>query len=132
MRAQRAEGAAPPPLRSAPFAQGCILAGSPGAGELFPQPTCGAGVRRLRLDDALGDGPWLIGRRPQGVRSGVEAHDVDEPVLSPFRSDILRWLDARGADAVLVRPDRYVFGTGEAGALVSAWAAALNPLRQAA
>jgi hypothetical protein len=31
-----------------------------------------------------------------------------------------------------VRPDRYVFGTGEAGALVSAWAAALNPLRQAA
>ena len=29
------------------------------------------------------------------------------------------WLDARGADAVLVRPDHYVFGTGAPAELIA-------------
>jgi 3-(3-hydroxy-phenyl)propionate hydroxylase len=124
-----AEGAPPlPPLRTAPFSQGCILAGSPGAGELFPQPTCGDGHRRLRLDDGLGEGPWLISRRPAVARGGPALRHLDEPMLAPFQVDLLRWLDAHAADAVLVRPDRYVFGTGKPSELAAAWRAALNPL----
>ena len=133
MFAQRAAGAAPlPPLRTAPFAAGCILAGSPGAGNLFPQPALGEGVRRLRLDDALGEGPWLITRRaaPRGL--GIAIYDLDHPALSPFLPDLLRWFSAHKAEAVLVRPDRYVFGTGEPIALAAAWAAALKPETQPA
>ena len=133
MLARRAAGApALPPLRPAPFAQGCIRDGTPGAGTLFPQPTCGEGPRRLRLDDGLGDGPWLISRHPAAGGPGIALRHLDEPALAPFRADLLHWLDALGAEAVLVRPDRYVFGTGEPQALAAAWALALKPLLQAA
>jgi 3-(3-hydroxy-phenyl)propionate hydroxylase len=132
MLARRAAGAPPPPIRTAPFANGCILAGSAGAGELFPQPTCGQGARLLRLDDGLGEGPWLISRTPAPAASGLAAHHLDEPMLAPFRADLLRWFETRGAGAVLVRPDRYVFGTGEASELAAAWAAALKPARESA
>lgn len=126
LRAQRAQGAAPPPVRSAPFAQGCILSGAHGAGELFPQPTCGQGVRRLRLDDALGEGPWLISRAPTEPLAGLRTRHLREPALAPFRAEIARWLAAREAEAVLVRPDRYVFGAGAPRALANAWRAALD------
>jgi len=133
MLARRAAGAPSlPPLRTAPFADGCILGGSAGAGELFPQPTCGQGPRRLRLDDGLGDGPWLISRRPAVGAPGITLRNLDEPSLAPFRAHLLRWLDAHAAEAVLVRPDRYVFGTGEPSALADAWAIALKPLARAA
>lgn len=133
MLARQAAGAsALPPLRASPFAKGCILPGSAGAGELFPQPTCGQGSRRLRLDDGLGEAPWLISRRAAGGGPGIALHHLDEPALAPFHADLLRWLDAHDAEAVLVRPDRYVFGTGEPMALAAAWALALKPLAQAA
>jgi 3-(3-hydroxy-phenyl)propionate hydroxylase len=133
MLARRGAGAPSlPPLRTAPFADGCILGGSAGAGELFPQPTCGQGPRRLRLDDGLGDGPWLISRRPAVGAPGITLRNLDEPSLAPFRAHLLRWLDAHAAEAVLVRPDRYVFGTGEPSALADAWAIALKPLARAA
>lgn len=132
MAAQAASGSAPPPLRSSPFAAGCILAGSPGAGELFPQPTCGRGHRRLRLDDGLGDGAWLISRRAAKVEApGLSSHHLHEPAVAPFAVHLLRWLDAHRAEAVLVRPDRYVFGTGEPDTLAAAWTAALAAVRQA-
>jgi 3-(3-hydroxy-phenyl)propionate hydroxylase len=133
MLAQRAAGAAPLPApRSAPLGAGCILAGTPGAGALFPQPTLGEGVRRLRLDDGLGEGPWLITRRSAPVGLGIATYDLDHPALSPFLLDLLRWFSAHNAQAVLVRPDRYVFGTGEPVALLAAWAAALKPETQPA
>jgi len=133
MLANQAAGApALPPLRTAPFTQGCIGAGTPGSGALFPQPTCGEGPRRLRLDDGLGEGAWLISRHPAAGGPGIVPRHLGEPVLAPFRDDLQRWLDAHGAEAVLVRPDRYVFGTGEPEALAAAWALALKPLRQAA
>jgi 3-(3-hydroxy-phenyl)propionate hydroxylase len=133
MLAQRAAGGAPlPPLRTAPLGAGCIHAGSSGAGDLFPQPTLGEGVRRLRLDDALGEGPWLITRRPAPVGLGIATYDLDHPALSPFLLDLLRWFSAHAAQAVLVRPDRYVFGTGEPIALAAAWAAAMKPETQPA
>jgi 3-(3-hydroxy-phenyl)propionate hydroxylase len=125
--APRAAGApGPPPPRAAPFAAGCILAGSSGAGTLFPQPTRGRGQRRLRLDDVLGDAAWLISRSPVSVApEGVECADLASDELAPFRTRLETWFAARGAEAVLVRPDRYVFGVGEPGDLLAAWSAAL-------
>jgi 3-(3-hydroxy-phenyl)propionate hydroxylase len=100
-----------------PFAAGCILAGSPGAGELFPQPW----REGQRLDDVLGVGPWLI-----ACIAGADATVLDDQKLAPFRADIERWLAKRGVDAVLVRPDRSVFGSGPAEVLHNAWADALH------
>lgn len=123
MLAQRASGAAgAPPMRPAPFAAGCILAGTPGAGSPFPQSTSGQGDRRLRLDDVLGDGPWLISRNPaQGAEAGVRPVDPTADPARPFRDDLLDWLERHGVDAVLVRPDRYIFGAGDPDLLLSAW-----------
>jgi len=95
-----------------PFSAGCILAGSPGAGELFPQPWRDG----QRLDDVLGAGPWLIARE-----AAADAVALDNAQLAPFRADLTRWLNQRSADAVLVRADRTVFGTGAASVLRDVW-----------
>ncbi|MCL9999481.1 MAG: hypothetical protein NBV68_08870 [Erythrobacter sp.] len=58
---------------------------------------------------------WLIDRR-----------DTATARLGPFGADIGQWLEAHRAEAVLVRPDRYVFGTGTPAELTAAWAAALS------
>jgi 3-(3-hydroxy-phenyl)propionate hydroxylase len=75
------------------------------------------------LDDVLGPGAWLIAREPA---DGAVA--LTEAQLVPFAGEIARWLDKRDADAVLVRPDRSVFGTGTPGALRSAWTAVAGDL----
>lgn len=89
---------------------GAILAGSAGAGSYFPQPL---GTDGRRLDDVLGPGAWLLSRE-----------DLQTEPLAPFASAIGRWLEQHGAEAVLVRPDRYVFGTAEPLPLAEAWKAA--------
>jgi 3-(3-hydroxy-phenyl)propionate hydroxylase len=134
MLARQAAAASPLPLpRPSPLTDGCILAGAPGAGELFPQPTCGRGPRRLRMDDALGEGPWLISARALDLAfAEPPLRHLDEPELAPFRTEVLAWLAERGAEAVLVRPDRYVFGAGEPTALVAAWTAAFRPIAKPA
>lgn len=95
-----------------PLATGAILAGSPGAGSYFPQAIGPGGER---LDEALGEGFWLIDRR-----------DCSTSRLALFAGAVAAWLDAHGAEAVLVRPDRHVFGTGSAATLEPAWRAALS------
>jgi 3-(3-hydroxy-phenyl)propionate hydroxylase len=129
MLAAQAGGApALPPIRPSPFASGCVLAGSPGAGELFPQPTAGEAAALVRMDDRLGDEAWLIARSSAaGAASGLRLLDLDAAALAPFRPAVLAWLDQHEAEAVLVRPDRYVFGAGAPGALIDAWNASLNP-----
>lgn len=95
------------PAAYPPISVGAILSGSKGAGSYFPQPVSADGNR---LDDQLGVGSWLIARR-----------DLARPDLSAFAGDLTRWLDKHEAEAVLVRPDRYVFGTGSPEQLTSAW-----------
>lgn len=81
-----------------PISAGLILKGSPAAGSYFPQAIAPDGTR---LDDVLGPGHWLI-----------ERDDLAGELLQPFSRELGQWLDRHGAPAVLVRPDRYVFGTG--------------------
>ena len=135
MLAARAQGGSLiPPLRPPVLGGGCVLAGSPGAGELFPQPWAVTDKAALRLDDVLGQGAWLIGAFDRPARADappiVMSVPLDDPLLAPFRTKLEAWLATRSAEAVLVRPDRYVFGTGSPQALLDAFRAAL-PMAQA-
>lgn len=112
------------------LAHGLIAAGSPLAGELFPQPqVCTAG-RAGRLDDLSGacvravvTGPledaqkavWRQALAPLGGRlvrvgaAGARGGDVlevaeQQPLIEP-------WLAAAGRRVAIVRPDHYVYGT---------------------
>lgn len=101
-------------------------------GLLFPQPWVrGVGGSRVRLDDILA-GDWTL-----IVRSGTAVPSTgDVPVLvvgqdfADENGTFGQWFDAFEADAVLLRPDRYVFGVANgpdgARALVDAHASALT------
>ncbi len=112
MLAARAAGHSPDgTVEYPPIAEGLILVGSAGAGSYFPQPV----ADEARLDDVLGAGHWLIDRAA-----------LERAEMAPFREALAGWLDAHQAEAVLVRPDRYVFGTGNGGELADRWAASLK------
>jgi 3-(3-hydroxy-phenyl)propionate hydroxylase len=100
------------PPRYPSLGAGLLMAGSPAAGHYFPQPIAADGPR---LDDQLGRGHWLIGRA-----------DLASDRLAPFAGPLAAWLDEIGAEAVLVRPDRHVFGTGSPAALQKAWTESLG------
>lgn len=128
MLAQRAAGQpALPPAAPPPLAKGCVLTGAPAAGTLFPQPW----AEGIGLDDALGARAWLIG---EGVSPtpGLAALPLTDARLAPYREALAGWLADKGVAAVLVRPDRYVFGAGDAATLAAAWTQALSPARAAA
>ena len=84
------------------IANGVVLAGSTGAGERFIQPVLADG---RKLDDLTGGG-WRLFTR------------ADAAAL-PDGGAVSRWLAARDAPAVLLRPDHYVFGTGTAQTLLA-------------
>jgi len=110
MRIGRALGKLPSgPPDYPPVSAGAILAGSAGAGSYFPQAIAETGTK---LDDAVGDKALLITRRALAGR------------VAPFARELGGWLDQHGAEAVLVRPDRFVFGTGTPETLRTAWLAA--------
>jgi 3-(3-hydroxy-phenyl)propionate hydroxylase len=94
---------------------GC-LDGSAGSGSQFPQPV----VKGWRLDDVLGPGFWLIGRDlPKATAVNVSIFDLAGQPLLPFAPALNAWLASMNAQAVIVRPDRHVFGTGSATALLA-------------
>jgi 3-(3-hydroxy-phenyl)propionate hydroxylase len=117
LAARKAGGGAGGALGQPPLADGCLMTGTAGAGSYFPQAVSGS----ARLDDVLGSGAWLIGRG-----AGENLIAVDSARLAPFRAQLEAWLAKHDADAVLVRPDRYVFGTGKADDLSAAWAKAVQ------
>ncbi len=107
--AHKAHGAAPLPPPPA-FAAGCLYP-SPRAGELGPQFG--------RFDDGCTDRVWLIHRGGASAQMGIEAIDV---------SGHTHWSGWLGDnEAALIRPDRYVFGTGAPETLIAAWTRAMAP-----
>jgi 3-(3-hydroxy-phenyl)propionate hydroxylase len=127
MLAQRAQGQQPVPPPDPSPGPGVFLAGSVRAASIFPQGV----VDGQRLDEVLGAGAWLIARRASDI-AGITAaqlsrvESLEGKTLAAFVPALSDWLAACGADAVLVRPDRYVFGTGDARALASAYVDALK------
>lgn len=76
----------------------------------------------------LGAGAWLITRSAPGAERdatpGPRLWALDAPQLAAFGDPLHGWLDQHGVDAVLVRPDRVVFGAGDAAAISAAYRAA--------
>jgi 3-(3-hydroxy-phenyl)propionate hydroxylase len=89
---------------------GVVMANSPAAGSYFPQFVSADGSQ---MDCHLGNGYALLSR-----------DDFKQAHLAPFAHLFGRWLDVHEADAVLVRPDHYVFGTGQGDLLRRHWYAA--------
>jgi 3-(3-hydroxy-phenyl)propionate hydroxylase len=84
------------------------------------------------MDDILGDGPWLIAQRDFAANvPGLQVVDVGSEPMRPFYVALQNWLGDRGVEAVLVRPDRYVFGSGDPAELILAWSKALSPRQRA-
>jgi 3-(3-hydroxy-phenyl)propionate hydroxylase len=97
-------------------------------GERFIQPSVGFGGRRMLLDDATGGGFVLIGKTASlfsalpdelqkqwaaigGRCFALAAGDKSCAHFDDSDGALGRWLEAKGASAVLLRPDFYVFGT---------------------
>ena len=98
---------------------GMIFSGSPEAGGYFPQFLNEEGAR---LDDILGEGEWLFGDTKDAVPTdGLRHFPLDCDIVRPFAKMLSDWLDEKGVRAVLVRPDRHIFGTGSATILAKAW-----------
>jgi 3-(3-hydroxy-phenyl)propionate hydroxylase len=120
MLAARAAGQSPDGRTTYPeIRSGLILEASAGAGTYFPQFVSADG--RTRLDDVLGPGAWLIGEIESSEYPGLKTASLSSNVIETLKNDIRKWLNRHQAEAVLVRPDRYVFGTGAPAALVNAW-----------
>ena len=125
LRAKAAQGGSETAADLIPaIGTGVVLAGSPGAGVRMIQPRLADG--RL-LDDETGGGWRLFVRNATiaGAATGVTR------IVAADLADggaMLGWLDAHAADAVLLRPDHYAFGTckGTATALLDARNAALG------
>ncbi|MBS0473232.1 MAG: bifunctional 3-(3-hydroxy-phenyl)propionate/3-hydroxycinnamic acid hydroxylase [Proteobacteria bacterium] len=108
-----------------PFSAGCLVEGSAGAGSYFPQTL----ASEQKLDDELGTGPWLIARS-KTLPSNSDVKIARTTTLGEFGAPLEAWLEKHDAEAVLVRPDRYVFGTGAPDALLRAWSDWIAPKSQ--
>ena len=108
-----------------PDLQGGLLTETAGAGSLFPQPMLATGER---LDDLFGAGPVLIGHAlPPAPETTMMQIDLDSPAIAAFAPAIDTWLHAHAASAVLLRPDRHVFGIGSPRELLKLWCEMLMP-----
>jgi 3-(3-hydroxy-phenyl)propionate hydroxylase len=114
MLAARAAGEQPPMIPYPPLAEGCLM-GGPESGELFIQPV----IESERMDYRLGAGPWLITK--MAADTAMKQFVIGSDTLGGFSAPLVAWLDERDVEAVLVRPDRHVFGIGKAADLVQAW-----------
>ena len=127
--AQRASGHSPVPPPSPHMGPGLTSREARGGGEFFVQPWSQRDGETRRLDDCMPKSAWLIVRdgtsKAARLPPFLSQVDIAAPQLAPFADALRAWLDTRDADAVLVRADRYVFGTGIAEDLVAEFSRAL-------
>ena len=120
MLAARAAGQSPDGSTAYPeIASGKILEGSQSAGAYFPQFMTSNDAPRL--DDLLGANAWLIARKDVPSGPGLTAINAGAGEAREYSGLLLDWLGKMDLDAVLVRPDRYIFGTGDPEDLVQSW-----------
>jgi hypothetical protein len=113
-----------------------LRAGDPHAGRLSLQSRIAVNGTAGRFDDLLGGGFWLLGLdhdpaaaltpEQQVFLSRLEVRSVAIGVpggIDDVDGSYRAWFAGLGARAVLVRPDFYVFGAGEASELIAALAA---------
>jgi hypothetical protein len=111
IQVQRAAGASDISIKYPDLTGGCLDTSS-GAGALFPQVLAGG----QRSDELFGTGFALIGRGlaiDPAAYPAVRCFDLGDASLQAIAPAINAWLLSHGASAVLVRPDRHVFGTGD-------------------
>ncbi len=133
MIAARATKTGSEPLPGLPPLKHGFFMPSPRAGELFPQirTTRHTSGRTGLLDDLVGFGDFLIVlKEPRDLSNVVWPLPVGLVALEQDITDpdgrLRSWFEKAGAEIALVRPDRYVFGTGRPDELVSALSAALK------
>jgi 3-(3-hydroxy-phenyl)propionate hydroxylase len=97
-------------IPDARYADGFFAAAHPAVSWQIPQPTVGG----VPLDDLVG-GRWVLlhtGSVPPGAGAwsdiGVRSLYVTEPSLA-------RWLRRRSADAVVLRPDGFIYAATSSG-----------------
>jgi 3-(3-hydroxy-phenyl)propionate hydroxylase len=115
MMAERAAGQQPAALEFPGIERGFVSQDKvPGlTGLAMPQFPLGGGGR---MDDALGTKFWLLSVTPERTKALLTAEERDWiGVFEPPTPEAAAWLAGRDA---LIRPDRVVFGLGEAGALL--------------
>jgi 3-(3-hydroxy-phenyl)propionate hydroxylase len=127
MLAARAAGQQPVPPADPQPGPGAFMKDNAQAATIFPQDKADGHY----LDDVLGRGAWLIARDANDIAGLKNPHlarieSLDGATLKPFSAKLGALLDAYGAEAVLVRPDRYTFGTGNARDLANAYTAAVR------
>ncbi|GMV61998.1 MAG: 3-(3-hydroxyphenyl)propionate hydroxylase [Parvibaculum sp.] len=95
-------------------------------GAIAPDPGFGTAHEKSRLDDAAGYAALLIVREESEASRAFAGSGGFVARLGALPDASGRLAALIGdRQAVLVRPDRYVFGTGEASTLVAAWNAYL-------
>jgi 3-(3-hydroxy-phenyl)propionate hydroxylase len=99
-----------------------LLSESPLSGALFPQPV----MDGIRFDDLLGDRPTLIGHNLPLMQANVRMLDLATDLSNRFRPFLESWLEDTDTVAVLIRPDRHIFGTGLPDDLMMKWNSALS------
>ncbi len=105
--------------------RGCVMRPRRrGAGALFPQPEVTAGGRRARLDDVLGPGWALVGDVGAADAAAWAALGARAAAFEDSDGAVGGWLARHRATWAALRPDRYVFACGRAGAAGPAAAAA--------
>lgn len=110
---------------------GLVDESAPGAGEIMPQPFVHTGSGLALLDDVVGNGFLVVVDHPltaedltrlgsalapvQGrvvtLLADADPHDAPTGSLVECDRVFATWLDSLGANAAIVRPDRYVYGT---------------------